>query len=159
MSFQAEYNYLLADRFNWYEQNGCSIKACPLVCHLPNLRDNPDYYSQKRTLPELKRTHQHYKDVYSDVLQDVVGRVKKTFERFLSGDSKGKRSGRPRFKPRDRYRTFTYPRIKENCINGNLIILPKLGNIKIILHRPIPAGFKVKTVSVTKKADNFYVCD
>jgi putative transposase len=153
----AQYNYLLARRFDWWEQNRCSINACPLVCHLPELRDNPEYYSQKRTLPELKKTHPHYKDVYSDVLQDVVGRVKKTFERFLSGDSKGKRSGRPRFKSRDRYRTFTYPRMKEGCVQGNLINFPKLGQIKVILHRPIPNGFKVKTASVTKKADGYYV--
>ncbi|GET42513.1 putative transposase IS605 family protein [Microseira wollei NIES-4236] len=43
-----QYNYLLADRFNWYEQNCCPVNACPLVCHLPELRENPDYYSQVR---------------------------------------------------------------------------------------------------------------
>lgn len=53
----AQYNYLLADRFNWYEQNRSPVNACPLVCHLPELRDNPDYYSQKKTLPQLKKTH------------------------------------------------------------------------------------------------------
>jgi putative transposase len=152
----AQYNYLLADRFNWYEQNRCSINACPLVCHLPELRDNPDYYSQKKTLPLLKKTHGHYDDIHSQVLQDVVKRVKVTFDRFLSGDSNGKKSGRPRFKSRDRYRTFTYPQMKDDCIQGNLINLPKLGQIKLILHRSIPDGFKVKTVSITKKADGYY---
>ncbi|MFM6155170.1 MAG: helix-turn-helix domain-containing protein, partial [Sphaerospermopsis kisseleviana] len=92
----AQYNYLLADRFNWYEQNRCGINACPLVCHLPELRDNPDYYSQKKTLPNLKKTHPHYGEIYSQVLQDTVKRVKVTFDRFLKGDSNGKRSGRPR---------------------------------------------------------------
>ncbi len=42
-------------------------------------------------------------------------------------------------------------------MQGNLINLPKLGNIKLILHRPIPEGFKIKTASVTKKADGYYV--
>ncbi|NEP54797.1 MAG: helix-turn-helix domain-containing protein, partial [Moorea sp. SIO3C2] len=51
----AQYNYLLADRFNWYEQNRCSVNACPLVCHLSELKENPDYYSQKKTLPNLKK--------------------------------------------------------------------------------------------------------
>ena len=27
----AQYNYLLADRFNWYEQNRSPINACPLI--------------------------------------------------------------------------------------------------------------------------------
>jgi putative transposase len=31
------------------------------------------------------------------------------------------------------------------------------GKVKVILHRPIPGGFKVKTVSVTKKADGYYI--
>jgi putative transposase len=153
----SQYNYLLADRFNWYEQNRCPVNACPLVCHLPELRDNPDYYSQKKTLPNLKKTHPHYGEIYSQVLQDVVKRVKVTFDRFLKGDSNGKRSGKPRFKPRNCYRTFTYPQIKYGCLQSNLINLPMLGKVKVIWHRPIPDGFKVKTASVTKKADGYYV--
>src|SRR5918997_973865 len=86
------------------------------VCHLPELRDNPDYYSQKKTLPQLKKTHPWYSEIYSQVLQDVVKRVKLTFDRFLKGDSKGKHSGKPRFKARNRYRTFTYPKIKDSCL-------------------------------------------
>ncbi|NEP14456.1 MAG: transposase [Symploca sp. SIO2C1] len=153
----AQYNYLLADRFNWYEQNRSAFNACPLVCHLPELRVNPDYYSQKKTLPQLKKDRPWYKDIYSQVLQDVVKRVKLAFDRFLKGDGKGKRSGRPRFKPLSRYRTFTYPQISSDCLQGNKINLPKLGKIKVIVHRPIPEGFKIKTVSISKKADGFYV--
>ena len=106
-----------------------------------------------------------YKDIHSQVLQDVVKRVKLTFDRFLKGDSNGKRSGRPRFKPLSRYRTFTYPQIKQDCLQGNRINLPKLGMMKVILHRQLPVseacakrvGWTIKTVSVTKKADGFYV--
>lgn len=32
-----------------------------------------------------------------------------------------------------------------------------LGKVKVVLHRPIPDGFKIKTASVTKKADGFYL--
>jgi putative transposase len=41
------------------------------------------------------------------------------------------------------------------CLQGNLINLPMFGKVKVVLHRPIPDGFKVKTASVTKKADGF----
>ncbi|NEO34876.1 MAG: transposase [Moorea sp. SIOASIH] len=153
----AQYNYLLADRFNWYEQNRSPVNACPLICHLPQLRINPNYYSQKKTLPQLKQDRPWYKDIHSQVLQDVVKRVKLTFDRFLIGDSSGKRSGKPRFKPLSRYRTFTYPQIKQSCLQGNRIDLPKLGKIKVVLHRQIPDGFKIKTVSISKKADGLYV--
>ncbi len=153
----AQYNYLLADRFNWYEQNRCPVNACPLVCHLPELRENPDYYSQKKTLPGLKKCRPWYGEMYSQVLQDAVKRVKLTFDRFLKGDTNGKRSGKPRFKSLNRYRTFTYPQVKEGCLKDNLVNLPKLGKIKVILHRPLPDGFKIKTASVTKKADGYYL--
>ncbi len=153
----AQYNYLLADRFTWYEQNRSAVNACPLVCYLPELRDHPNYYSQKKTLPQLKKTHPWYSEIYSQVLQDVVKRVKVTFDRFLKGDSNGKRSGKPRFKGRNRYRTFTYPQVKEGCLQGNLINLPMFGKVKVVLHRPIPDGFQIKTVSVTKKADGYYL--
>ena len=153
----AQYNYLLADRFNWYEQNRSPVNACPLICHLPELRVNPDFYSQKKTLPQLKKDRPWYKDIHSQVLQDVVKRVKLTFDRFLKGNSNGKRSGKPRFKPLSRYRTFTYPQAKQDCLQGKKINLPKLGKIKVVVHRLIPEGFQIKTVSISKKADGFYV--
>ncbi|NEP15282.1 MAG: transposase, partial [Symploca sp. SIO2C1] len=119
--------------------------------------DNPDYYTQKKTLPQLKKDRPWYSDIYSQVLQDVVKRVKVSFDRFLKGDSNGKHTGRPRFKPLSRYRTMTYPQIKQDCLQGNRINLPKLGKIKVILHRQIPEGFKIKTVSITKKSERYYL--
>src|SRR5918997_4035784 len=65
-------------------------------------------------------------------------------KRFIKGDSNGKRSGKPRFKGKNRYRTFAYQRVKPDCIQGNRIELPKLGKIKFIQHRPIPNGFVIK---------------
>jgi putative transposase len=75
----------------------------------------------------------------------------------ILGDSKGKRSGKPRFKGKNRYRTYAYQRVKPDCIQGNRITLPKLGEVKLIQHRPIPDGFIIKRALVTKKADGFYV--
>src|SRR4028118_1268682 len=47
--------------------------------------------------------------------------------------------------------------MKEGCLQGNLINLPMFGKVKVVLHRPIPEGFKIKTASVTKKADGYYL--
>ncbi|NEO35986.1 MAG: transposase [Moorea sp. SIOASIH] len=152
-----QYNYLLADRFNWYEQNRCSVNSCPLVCHLPKLRDNPDYFSQKKTLPQLKKNRPWYGAVQSQVLQDCVKRVDLAFKRFLKGDSNGKKSGRPRFKSKNRYKSFTFPALSKNSINGNILTLPKFGKVKMVYHRPIPEGFKIKTATITRKADGYYI--
>lgn len=152
-----QYNWLLSDRFRWWEENRCDIDACPLVCYLPILRDNPNYYSQKRSLVPLKVERPWYKDIHSQVLQDCVNRVKLTFDRFLTGDSNGNKSGRPRFKGKNRYRSFTYTQINNEDIQGNRINLSKIGWVKIILHRPLPDGFKTKTAVVTHKPDGWYV--
>jgi putative transposase len=126
---------------------------------LPSTRTarQPRLLLSKKHATTTKKTHPWYSEIYSQVLQDVVKRVKVTFDRFLKGDSNGKRSGKPRFKARNRYRTFTYPQIKEGCLQGNQIALPMFGKVKVVLHRPIPGGFKIKTVSVTKKADGYYL--
>ena len=159
-----QYNYLLAERFNWwkYNRSDCIIpqgEFCQIACSIGSqvLKNNPDWHSQSASLPQLKKNRPWYKDIYSQVLQDCVKRVKNAFDRYIKGDLKGKRSGKPRFKGKGRYRTLTYPQAKNNWIIDNKIKLPKLGLVKYICHRPIREGFKLKTASITKKADGYYL--
>ncbi|MCC5617179.1 transposase [Nostoc sp. CHAB 5836] len=152
-----QYNYLLAQRFDWYEMNRCPIDRCPLICHLPELKEQPNYYNQKASLVQLKIDRPWYKDIHSQVLQEVPKKVEITFDRWLKGDVNGKKSGRPRFKSKGQYKTFTYSQFKRHHFVNNRITLSKIGDVKVIVHRPIPDGFDIKTVSVTKKADGYYV--
>jgi len=154
---RAQYNWLLADRFDWWERNRCDVNSCPLICHLPELRNNPEFYSQKRNLVPLKGSRPWYKSIHSQVLQDCVNRVKLAFDRFIKGDSNGNRSGRPRFKSKNRYRSFTYTQISNEDVQENRINLSKIGWVKVILHRPLPDGFKTKTAVITLKPDGWYV--
>ena len=170
LSFQ--YNYRLAQRFNWYDQTRCRIDVCPLMCSIVSVeeifRDIPVTYIgsqgyvkwkalQQSDLPQTKVERPWYQDIYSQVLQDCVHRVDRTFERYISGDKNGKRFGRPRFKSRNRYRSFTYTQAKPDCIEGHRITLPKIGDVRVVLHRPLPDGFKIKTLTVIHKADGWYV--
>ena len=166
-----QYNYRLWQRFDWcavlpgeaspgklaWEHHRCAINACPLVCSIAPPTEAPEYYGQKRDLVQTKAKYPEYSGIYSSVLQDCIGRVKKTFDRFIKGDSNGKRSGKPRYKQQSRYRSFTYPQMKGDCISGKFIALPKIGKVKMILHRPIPDGFVIKTCTVIHKADGWYV--
>lgn len=152
-----QYNWMLAERFQWWEENRSPVNACPLVCYLPELKDQPDYYSQKRSLVSLKQDRPWYKDIHSQVLQDMVKRVKLAFDRYLKGDSNGNRSGKPRFKSKNRYRSLTYPQASIDWIDGNRIELPKIGAVKVIWHRPLPDGFAVKTAIISQKSDGWYI--
>ncbi|MGB3404558.1 MAG: transposase [Microcoleaceae cyanobacterium] len=154
---RCQYNYQLAQRFDWYEQNRCSIDRCPLVCHLPELKDKPSKASQEKSLVQLKKDRPWYKIVHSQVLQEVPKRVEIAFDRWLAGDSNGKKSGKPRFKGVGQYKTFTYKQFKQHWFVGNKITLSKIGDVKVIVHRQVPDSFVIKTVSVTKKANGYYV--
>ncbi|MFN6570622.1 RNA-guided endonuclease InsQ/TnpB family protein [Dendronalium sp. ChiSLP03b] len=123
-----QYNYRLAERFNWYEQNRCDVDRCSIIsCSIAPLKDRPDYFSQKRDLTNTKALFPDYKELPSHILQDVIARVEKTFDRWLKGDSNGKKSGRPRFKGNGRYRSLTFPDlIKPEHVQGKFIQLPDI---------------------------------
>ncbi|MDY7006329.1 MAG: transposase [Cyanobacteriota bacterium] len=152
-----QYNYRLGERFSWWSENLCPVNACPLVMPIPILRENPDYYSQKKDLVNTKDKFPEYKLIHSQVLQDCIKRVKLAFDRWLKGDKNRHKLGKPRFKGKGRYRSFTYPQIKQNCIEGNKINLPKIGKVKLIKHRPLPDDFQIKTVTISRKADGYYI--
>ena len=150
-------NYMLAERFDWWEQNRCSINACPLICYLPELKEQPTYYSQKQSLTQLKKDRPWYQEIHSQVLQEVPKRVELAFQRWLKNDVSGKRLGKPRFKGKGQYKTFTYAQFKQYHFVNNKVKLSKIGDLKVIVHRPIPDGFIIKTVSVTRKSNGYFV--
>jgi putative transposase len=155
---RCQYNYQLGQRFEWLDQNRCSIDKCSLVvCHIPELKDKPNRFSQQASLIQLKKDRSWYKNIHSQVLQEVPKKVELAFERWMKGDTNGKRSGKPRFKAKGQYKTFTYPQFKRSNFTNNKVTLSKIGDVKVIVHRPIPDGFDIKTVSVTKKSDGYYV--
>jgi putative transposase len=166
------YNRQLGDRFDWWEMNRTNVNLCSLVSSsIAPLRDKPNYYNQKALLPLIKKDlvkvfHSgeilDFKQVDSTVLQDVSKRVDKAFERFIIGDLKGGKSGRPRFKTEADYRTMTFATANDDWIklvrkNWMYVRFPKLGVVKVRMHRSIPDGFKVKQASVTRKADGWFI--
>ena len=152
-----QYNYRLGERFSWWSENRCPLNACPLIMPIPQLRDNPDYYSQKKDLVNTKDKFPEYKLIHSQVLQDCIKRVKLAFDRWFKADKNGQRLGKPRFKGKGRYRSLTYPQVKQDCLEGNKINLPKIGLVKLIQHRRLPDGFQIKTATISRKADGYYV--
>ena len=103
-------------------------------------------YGQMLDLTATKTPHQ--KEVYGQVLQDVIKRVDKSFKNFFNG------FGYPRFQGRNRYNSFTYPQMGFSIEDGKLN-LSKIGNIKIIQHREIEG--KIKTCTIKKDIDQWYV--
>ena len=165
------YNRQLGDRFDWWEMNRTYVNACPLVSSIATVRAKPNFYSQKAQLPGIKQDlvkvwHSgellDFKTVDASVLQEVSKRVDKAFERFIAGDSKGGKSGKPRFKTEADFKTMTFAdgkAIKIQLIRKNWLYLrlPKIGVIQIRMHRELPAMCDLKQVSVTRKADGWFI--
>lgn len=143
------YNRCLHDLKDWLNSRKCSLYSCSINREYIMSPDIPfpSYLEQKRQLTQWKKTNPWYKAVHSQVTQDCVKRLHNTWERF-----KSKKFGFPRFKKFGRYQSFLFPQFKESPIKNGFIKLPKIGEVEINLHRPIPDGFKVKGVRIVSRA-------
>jgi putative transposase len=88
--------------------------------------------------------------VYSQVLQDVLHRVDKTYQAFFR-----RGNGFPRFKGKGWFDSFTYPQAGFR-VAGSQVSLAKIGNVKIKLHRRL-AG-EVKTLTLKQENGKWYAC-
>lgn len=185
-----QYNFRLGQRFNWYEQTRTPINACPLNVSIVALDDiykniplekelskgkrkgevkpliTQGYLDwatiQKDDLTNTKTLFPEYKVLHSQVLQDVIKRVDFAFDRFTKPDKNGNRSGKPKFKGKHYYNSFTYPQLDNSDITKdergrNCVNLSKIGLVSLVFHRPIPDGFSVKTGTIIRCADGWYI--
>ncbi|MDJ0716069.1 MAG: transposase [Prochloraceae cyanobacterium] len=162
----------MGERFDWWEQNRTYTDSCPLICHLPQLKERPNYYTQKKQLPPLKKDlvkvgwsyeQLDFTRIPSQTLQEVSKRVDEAMSRFLKGDKNGNRSGKPRFKNTARYRSMVLEgqavSLVRCSVGGKYLYLDvaKIGVLKIRSHRHLPDGAIIKQAQIIKKADGWYV--
>ena len=114
-----------------------------------------DYYEQKRELPDVKEVRPEYRDVGSQVLQDVIRRVDLAFQGFFRRVAAGDKPGYPRFKGRDRYDSFTYTQVGWK-IEDSRLVLAKIGAIRVRWTRPIEGT--IKTVTIHRSLGQWHVC-
>lgn len=110
-------------------------------------RINISNQDQEKQLPEIKKIREDLNLVYSQVLQDVLKRVDRSFQNFFSRVKRKEKAGFPRFQGKSRYNSFTFKQSGFNLENGKLN-LSKIGKIKIKLHREIIG--KVKTLTISR---------
>jgi putative transposase len=113
------------------------------------------YYDQANQLPEIKELREEYQDIHSQVLQDVLRRVKKAFDAFFRRCKQGEKPGYPRFQGRNRYDSFCYPQGGYSLMQDNRVCLSKIGAIKVKLHRQINGT--IKTCTIKREGDCWFV--
>jgi putative transposase len=132
------YNAALSERKDAYRMAGKSIS----------------YYEQKRDLPEIKKIRLEYNNIHSQVLQDVLLRLKRAFDRFFERVKNGEKPGYPRFQGRNRYDSFTYPQSGFELTEKH-VTLSKIGTLKVKVHRKIEG--KIKTCTIKHESGQWYV--
>ena len=156
------WNFALAQRLDWLNRSRCQVDRCSIVSEpIGEVPERIDYYSQQSALKETKKLFPEYAGIYSEVQQMNLQRLDKAWKRWLIPDKTGKRGGRPKFKKRGEKPSFSFSRVnhpKAACfLEGEILRIPKIGLIPVIVHRPIPDGFVLKTATICFKADGYYV--
>ncbi len=115
------------------------------------------YVNQANELKAIKEQFPEYKNVFSQVLQDVLKRLDKSYQNFFRRvKEQNSKAGFPRFKGKHWYRSFTYPQAGFKVV-GNRLACSKLGEFKIRLHRPIDG--KIKTCTIIHRSNGeWLVC-
>jgi len=136
------YNNALAQRKETWEREKQSISRT----------------EQQVWLKENKKENGFFKEVHSQVAQEVLFRVDRAFDGFFRRVKNGETPGYPRFKGKGHYKSITYTQFGDGLgasfQNGKLK-LSKIGLVKIELHREIPGT--IKTVAIKKEAGgNWY---
>lgn len=109
-------------------------------------------YHTQEMLPGWKAERTPLKLVHSHVLQNVQVRVDLAFKAFFRRVKAGKREvGYPRFKGFGRYDSLTYPQYGNGArLEGNKLILSKIGAVLVNLHRPVDG--RIKTVTLRRSS-------
>ncbi|HEV2459865.1 MAG TPA: transposase [Ktedonobacterales bacterium] len=135
------YNAALQERRDAWQKCGVSITAA----------------SQSAQLPAIKEVRPEYRDIHSQVLQDVLTRLDRAFQAFFRRVKAGETPGYPRFQGSNRYNAFTYKQFGNGAtLDNGFLVLSKLGRIAVRWSRPLEGT--PKTVTISHEADGWYVC-
>lgn len=122
------YNWSLEQKIKAYETENITVSRFEL----------------NNMLPDLKTENEWLKDVNSQSLQEANKRLDSAFTKFFR-----EKKGFPKFKSRKNpVQSFQIPQNYEVDFKTNKIKLPKIGWIKVILHRVFVGTLKTATVSL-----------
>jgi putative transposase len=130
------YNQTLAARRNAWEQH----------------QETLGLYDTQAMLPDWKAERKTLKLVHSQVLQNVQVRVDLAFKAFFRRVKAGEQdAGYPRFKGFGRYASMTYPQYGNGArLEGDRLILSKIGAVVINLHRRLEG--RIKTITLRRSS-------
>ncbi len=149
------YNFAHAERKAWLESRKSKVDRCSIVSEyiIPADYPFPSYNNQAKSLTEAKKQLPHLKLVNAQCLQQVLKRLEKAWVDFFKIPERGF----PRFRSKNRFRSFIFPQLGKNCLAQEKVKLPSIGWIRIRQSRAYPVGFTPKQFQIVKKASGYYL--
>ena len=105
------WNHCVVLQRRYYAIYGKYISKFRLINHLSKLKGLPRFA--------------HWNELPSQAIQDVAARIDKGYKSMFTARSEGKKWGRPRFKPRVKYKSFTLLQAGWKLLPGNKIQIGK----------------------------------
>ncbi len=137
------YNAALAECKAFYPANGKSMKA---IAQWSSFRE---WRKQAGIL------------LNASSLQQLLRRFDKSYGVFFRRVKAGEKPGHPRFKGHERFKSLEYTygdgcKFTPTIGTTATLYVQNVGNLKVKLHRPLPAGAIVKHVMLKRKASGWY---
>jgi putative transposase len=132
------YNAALQERRDAYKLNHISL----------------NYFDQANQLSDIKEIRDDLNNVHSQVLQDVLKRIDKTFKAFFARIKRKEKAGFPRFKSVKKFDSFCFPQSGFKLV-GDKLTLSKIGSVRLRLSRPIEG--KIKTCTIKREVSGWFV--
>ena len=105
------WNHCIALQRRYYAIYGKYISKFRLINHISKLKRLPQFA--------------HWNQLPSQAIQDVAARIDQGYKAMFEARAAGKRWGRPRFKPRRKYKSFTLLQAGWKLLPGNRIKIGK----------------------------------
>ena len=105
------WNHCVALQRRYYAIFGKYISKFRLINHISKLKRLPGFA--------------HWNQLPSQSIQDVAARIDKGYQKMFKDRAEGKKCGRPRFKPRGKYKSFTLLQAGWRLLPGNKIRIGK----------------------------------
>jgi putative transposase len=149
------YNYALAEKKAWLHSRKSPVNCCSIISEyiIPADTPFPGYNLQATALTEAKKKYPHLKLVAAQCLQQTLKRLERAWKDFLDIPERGF----PRFKSKNRFRSFVFSELNKNCLDDGKVKLPVIGWVKIRQSRAYPTGFAPKQIQVIKKNRGYYL--
>ena len=127
------WNLMLADKIAWYQQTGTMLKNTPA---------------------QYKKDYPYLQEVDSLALANVQLQLQQAFKNFFEQPNVGFPKWKSKKHPK---RSYTTNAVNSNIrIEGSSIRLPKIGWVRVKVHRKIPRTHLIKSVTVSQNAAGRY---